>query len=89
MTHKTTLDGATLSCEVFPGPSAQIGRQNTASLFRTIYSLSATIDLSRTRFSDHETVVPSRGWSRQNAVNVKPPLQPRLGTIVSWSLMRY
>jgi hypothetical protein len=46
------------------------------------------IDLSRIRFSDHETMVPSRGWTF-HTFTVFYQVQPRLGTIVSWSLKVY
>jgi hypothetical protein len=47
------------------------------------------IDLSRICFSDHETMVPSQGWSGCfHTFTAFCLLQPRLGTIVLWSLNR-
>jgi hypothetical protein len=49
-----------------------------------------TVDLSRIRFSDHETMVPSRGWSGGfHTFTAFCLLQPRLGIIVSWFLLCY
>jgi hypothetical protein len=59
------------------------------SLTYVSYSCACVIDLSRIRFSDHETMAPSRGWSGCfHTFTVFYPLQPRLGTIVSWPLKR-
>jgi hypothetical protein len=45
-----------------------------------------SIDLSRIRFSDHETMAPSRGWTWCfHTFTVFYQVQPRLGTIVSHS----
>jgi hypothetical protein len=52
-------------------------------------TVTMTTDLSRIRFSDHDTMVPNRGWKGCfHTFTAFCLLQPRLGTIVSWSLKR-